>query len=255
VPTPSVLIALPTYGSEVNINFAFSLLATTRILSESGVEYETLHIASSHITRARNVFANYFLGHPRFTHLLFLDTDMKFRPEAIMRLLGANRHIAGIASPFRRIDLDRRIEPADHGLTMREWLEKHADYNLSIRPNDHGTTPVSGGFVEVDHVGTGIFLARRDTFEMTRPHTKRYKAPHHYRAMLPDDDFRAFFDTIEEDGVYLSEDLSFCRRARLAGCSIAALVDETIVHYGDLEISGQYLRSLQRHGRTRPYSG
>ena len=123
-----VLICLPTYSEEVHINFAFSLMDLTRELTNAGITYETLHVASSHIIRARNFFANYFLNRQEFSHLLFLDTDMKFPAEAVLKLLAANKTIAGAAYPFRRFHLDRAIEAADTGLTLRDWLEKHADY-------------------------------------------------------------------------------------------------------------------------------
>ena len=101
-PTTHVLICLPTYSEEVHINFAFSLLDLTRALTDSGSSYEMLHVASSQIVRARNFFANYFLNHPKFTHLLFLDTDMKFPAEAVIKLLAANKALPGVAYPFRR---------------------------------------------------------------------------------------------------------------------------------------------------------
>jgi hypothetical protein len=62
--------------------------------------------------------------------------------------------------------------------------------------------------------------------------------------------FYGFFDTIEEQGHYLSEDLSFCRRVRLAGAQVWALVDETVVHYGASEVAGQYLRALRMRGNV-----
>jgi GT2 family glycosyltransferase len=56
------------------------------------------------------------------------------------------------------------------------------------------------------------------------------------------------FETIEEDGIYLGEDVSFCRRARSAGLTIWALIDQTVVHYGQSEVSGQYLHAMRRRG-------
>jgi hypothetical protein len=107
---------------------------------------------------------------------------------------------------------------------------------------------VVDGFVEAEHVGTGIFLARRDAFEVAKPFTQRYAPPEQYRDALPAGEFYGFFDTIEEQGRYLSEDLSFCRRVRLGGASIWALVDQTVVHYGASEVAGQYLRALRLRG-------
>jgi hypothetical protein len=249
MPHPHILICLPTYSEEVHINFAFSLMNVTRAINESGATFETLHVASSHIIRARNFFANYFLNHSEFTHLLFLDTDMQFPPEAVIKLLKANKPLAGVAYPYRRVDLDRKIDETAQGLTMREWLETHADYTVTILSNADGSAQIVDGFVEAEHVGTGIFLAQRNAFELAKPFTERFSPPLQYRDMLTDGAFYAFFDTIEENGIYLSEDLSFCRRARLGGCAIWALLDQTVVHYGASEVSGQYMQAMRRRGQ------
>ena len=83
--TPNnLLICLPTYRDEVHVNFAFSLTNTARALTDAGSSFQTMHIGSSHIIRARNLFANYFLQHAEFTHLLFLDTDMHFPAQAVI---------------------------------------------------------------------------------------------------------------------------------------------------------------------------
>ncbi|WP_075643801.1 hypothetical protein [Paraburkholderia monticola] len=246
----NVLIAVPTSRDEVHVNFAFSLVDTTRALSEAGAQYRLMHVGSSHITRARNLFANYFMDHGQFTHLLFLDADMHFPAHAIMKLLIANRSVAGVAYPYRRVDLNRRIAPADSGLSMRDWLEKHADYTVQVKSNQDGSAQVVDGFVEAEHIGTGILLVQRDAFEAARPFATRFGPPEQYRSVLPSGNFYGFFDSIEEHGAYLSEDLSFCRRARLGGCAIWALVDQTVVHYGASEVAGQYLRALTLRGNV-----
>jgi hypothetical protein len=246
-----VLICLPTYSEEVHINFAFSLLNVTRALTDSGSTFETLHVASSHIIRARNFFANYFLERPEFTHLLFLDTDMQFPPEAVMKLLAADKQVAGVAYPYRRISLERQIGVTDSGLTMREWLEKHSDYTVAIRRAADGTANIVNGFVEADHVGTGIFLAQRGAFEAAKPFAECFGPPSQYRSSLPSGKFYGFFETLHENGIYLSEDVSFCRRARMGGCEVWALLDQTVVHYGASEVSGQYMQALRLRGEIK----
>lgn len=245
---PNVLVCLPTHHDDVHINFAFSLMETARALTDANCGFQTMHVGSSHIIRARNFFASYFVAHPEFSHLLFLDTDMQFPPQAVMKLLAANKCVAGVAYPYRRLNLDQRIDESDQGLSMREWLEKHADYTVRLRTSEDGRAHVVDGFVEAEHVGTGIFLARRDAFDVAKPFTQRYAPPEQYREALPAGEFYGFFDTIEEQGHYLSEDLSFCRRVRLGGAAVWALVDQTVVHYGASEVAGQYLRALRLRG-------
>jgi hypothetical protein len=131
---------------------------------------------------------------------------------------------------------------------MRDWLEKHADYTVQIKRNQDGQAQVVNGFVEAEHIGTGILLVQRDAFASAMPFATRFGPPDQYRSIVPGGNFYGFFDAIEEYGAYLSEDLSFCRRARLGGCTIWALVDQTVVHYGASEVAGQYLRALTLRG-------
>jgi len=114
-----------------------------------------------------------------------------------------------------------------------------------------GSSFVSDGWAEASHIGTGIFLVRRDALEAIAAHTELYRPPAHYSGYLPDSKFYAFFDTVGENGVYLSEDLSFCRRVRAAGKSVWALVDEKITHHGGSSISGTYLHALEMRGHMR----
>jgi hypothetical protein len=247
----NVLIALPTYDNSVHFDFAMALARLMATFKERGIRYEYIHTASSHIIRARNFFANFFLSHPRFTHLLFLDTDMDFSNEAIPRLMAGDKPVAGIACPYRFFDGEKKITSDDVGLSLREWQEKTVDYNTAILADAAGNRYVSGGWAEVSHIGTGIFLVRRDALEAIVPHTELYRPPAQYAGYLPDGKFYAFFDTVGERGVYLSEDLSFCRRVRAAGKSVWALVDEKIVHHGGASISGTYLRALEKRGQMR----
>jgi hypothetical protein len=246
----NVLIALPTYDNSVHLDFAMALARLMETFKERGIGFEYIHTASSHIIRARNFFANYFLSHPEFTHVLFLDTDMDFRREAVPRLLAGNKPVAGIACPYRFFDRERTITGNDVGLTLREWQAKTVDYNTALVADTAGSAVANDGWVEVHHIGTGIFLVRRDALEALAASTPCYRPPAQYAAYLPDGRFHAFFDTTDDRGVYLSEDLSFCRRVRAAGMSVWALIDETIVHHGASAISGQYLDALKMRGHT-----
>jgi hypothetical protein len=251
----NILIALPTYDNSVHFDFAMALAGLMETFKERDIGFKYIHTASSHIIRARNFFANYFLSHPEFTHVLFLDTDMDFSREAIPRLLAGNKPVAGIACPYRFFDVEKRITAEDAGLTLREWQEKTVDYNTAIRADANGNRSVEGGWAEVNHIGTGIFLVRRDAMQALAPLTQLYRPPAQYASYLPDGRFYAFFDTVGEKGVYLSEDLSFCQRARAAGMPVWALIDEKIVHHGQSAISGTFMRSLQQRGHVPSMTG
>jgi hypothetical protein len=146
------------------------------------------------------------------------------------------------------MNLDGPISAEDVGLSMRDWLQRYADYTVSPVTDADGNVSFSNGFIEAQHVGTGVFLAQREAFEATKPFTDCFAPPQQYDSLIPDKKFYGFFETVEENGVYQGEDISFCRRARDAGLSIWALIDETVVHYGMSEVSGQWMQAMKLRG-------
>src|SRR5882762_2004369 len=83
----SLLIATPCYGGLVTDHYLMSLLNLTRVLAGNGIAFDVRTVTDSLITRARNHIANEFLREDGFTHLLFIDADLGFDANAVLRYL------------------------------------------------------------------------------------------------------------------------------------------------------------------------
>ncbi len=136
------------------------------------------------VDRARNQLVERMLGHPmQATHLFFLDGDVLPAPDTLVKLLKADRPIIG--GVYRR-----RLPP----------YEAMA-YRKSGKRWEPLTFKKTAGLQKVDYVGTGCLLIHRSVFE-------KIPAP---------------WFTVEWRGKqHLSEDFSFCEKARKKGFSIYA---------------------------------
>ena len=59
------------------------------------------------ITRARASLLSQFLDDPSATHLLFIDADIGFEPEQVLRLIECGADMCAAVYPIKRIDWQR----------------------------------------------------------------------------------------------------------------------------------------------------
>ena len=94
---PSLFIAMPCYDS-VKINTMLSIFQLIQQLGKSGVEVGINTMKSPLIHQARNYLTSVFLT-TDYTHLLFIDSDIEFQPEAVLHMLVAKKDI--VCTPYR----------------------------------------------------------------------------------------------------------------------------------------------------------
>jgi hypothetical protein len=88
----SLYIATPAYGAMLNAAYVHSLLRTSNKLALSGIRHTPAFVpGDSLITRARNVLVSQFMAGP-YTHLFFIDSDLRWEPDDVLRLLAATSH-------------------------------------------------------------------------------------------------------------------------------------------------------------------
>lgn len=111
------------------------------------------------------------------THIFFVDSDMRFPPWTLQKLIEADRALVA-ANCTTRVE---PIQPTAFGFDMQ-------------RINSKGKS----GLQQVQQVGTAIMLIRREVFEKTRP-------PHFLMDWIP--------DRLD----YCGEDIYFTQLAQAAG--------------------------------------
>jgi len=190
-------------------------------LTELGIRAYVQHVVgNSNLPRARNELVAGFLA-MKFDDLLFVDDDMGWDANDVVRLLGSEQDIVGGVGCKKVVCEDK--DPA-------KWCMRILDG--PIHQDDMGA-------IEVEAVGTGFLKISRAVFMrmiMAHPEWKRRgwaSMPAAAREMY----YQFFrFDslTAEEWG----EDVGFCREWRALGGSV--WIDPTIrlLHVGEYEYTG-----------------
>lgn len=227
----SILIATPMYGGMCAGVFTDALSQVFHLAGKYGLSVQFRQIGNeSLITRARNGMAHYFLKETNCTHLLFIDADIGFNPIDLFSLAAqadqeTGKSIVCATYPKKGIDwsmIKRAVQAgaADNDPDNLEALGLDFPFDIELGSK---TTFDLNSVMEVRYAGTGFMMIRRDVFEDLEPHLKDQR----YLSTKPDKDGKAdmvtaFFDCIIDDktNVYLSEDYTFCIRAREVGHKI-----------------------------------
>ena len=255
-PTQSnvkLIVGTPCYGGMVNEGYLQSMFALVSETMNRGVPLMLVTMANeSLITRARNEIVNTFLKSDA-THLMFIDADISFKATDILNMLLADKDIVAGSYPLKTINWEgiKHAQDTHSGKASIEDLQKgafHTVINVSQPKKEKvGTTEtvqVTNGLTEVYDVGTGFMLMKRHVLEKmveAYPET-RYYFDKDLTLPLEERERYALFDTmIDDDGRYLSEDYTFCRRWQKLGGKVHLDIRVMLNHIGTFTFLGQRL--------------
>ncbi|MFO1024669.1 MAG: hypothetical protein U1E70_05745 [Acetobacteraceae bacterium] len=209
-----LLVGTPAYGGMVHLEYVRSLFEFAR----AGLQFEMATIGNeSLITRARNAIISNFYSRPEYTHLLFLDADVRLQAADLLRMLQSNVPVLGAPVALKSFD--------EQG--NRIW-------NLG---RTRGTT---GSLVKVEMVGTAVLLLSRAACAALVEDAITHGRVYERGGFLQGDPGAAVhYDVFQvgvHDGVYLSEDFWACRRLHSLGFDV--LIDPTVVttHHGVMAV-------------------
>lgn len=232
-----IFFGIPCYGGQVTEAFFTSFLKLQMLCHQLGIQYSLQTIVNdSLVTRARNTLVAYFLGNPHATHLMFIDADIRFEPESVLKLVTHEKDVVGGAYPKKSIDWNAiKSASADFPAEHLKYVGAEYAVNYLKRP--------SADVEEVKDLATGFLLMKRSVIEKM---TKAYGDLQYKNTMIKDSrfdqNFFALFDTsIDSDKVYLSEDYTFCRRWQKLDGKIFVDRSISLDHIGTYTFSGHTL--------------
>lgn len=219
----SVLIAVPTYKNQLTSTTFLTTHALTNLMRSKGINGGVTAISSPDIEWVRNFFLTYWYDkQPQYSHLLMVDDDMGFMPDVVIDMLLFDEPVVGALYP-------KKTYPVQWAVSGLENPETR------------------GPFLEVEGLGCGCFLIRRDAITAMiekMPHIvdERVNAIGH--EFMQKEGFnrliRAFNCIEDEKKGRVSEDISFCRRVRECGMKVWAATHHKMVHVGPHEYAQTY---------------
>jgi hypothetical protein len=252
-PTVNLVVATPCFGGQLSVLYAASLFKLQKLVhAYRGFNLKILlKDGDALITRARASLLAQFLDDPTSTHLLFLDADIGFDPEQVLRLIECGADMCAAIYPIKRIDWDRvrttmKAAGPNPGATALKYVFEVDDPNAVV---------AKVGFVKVRYAGTGFLMVRREALERMCGHYRQlqYKRDHSLDAATPSNNRFALFECmIAEDGTYLSEDFAFCKRWTDMGGEIWADLNSKLNHVGPMTFCGDLSSQFAGPEPVRP---
>lgn len=185
VKRPHVFIATPAYDGRVTIDYSQSLAETTRDCALYGIQCTAAVMGNgAFIDLARNIFVRLFLEKPEYTHLFFIDADLKWESRAFISLVLADKPVCAGAYPKRQSPEEypvRFVQDESKSLVMRdEWIM-------------------------CDRVATGFLCIERSVLE------KMVKTAPVIKDQTQPDTPRLFYTYLQDDGKFVGEDFAWCK--------------------------------------------
>jgi len=242
---PIVFIATPMYGGMCAGFYTQSLLQSISVLAQAGVQTRfSFMFNESLITRARNALAHTFLKTDA-THLMFIDADIKFRPEDIVEMLRADKDIICGIYPKKEINWNSTKQAMDAGVPNEQLKSYTGSFVVNLVDYAGEVTVPVDKPVEIFNGGTGFMLIKRKVFAKLKKKVPCYNNDvGDLSGQLNNaEQIHEYFATSIEPGTnrLLSEDYHFCRIWRLAGGKVYAAPWAQLGHMGSYLFEGQLI--------------
>ena len=237
-----IFIATPCYGGQVTDQYFLSMFRTTQLLMQQQIDFRITTLRNeSLITRGRNILTAMFLEDKNMTHLMFIDADIEFDDDSLVRLIAMNKPIIAGAYPKKTVDWNNVRTAA---LAGEADISKFcAEYAINLKFKNEATKEVNvvDGAIEVLDASTGFFLIKREVIEHMVAAMPELKYNNDSGIDPKYNDYcYTVFDTMTDpvDRRYLSEDYTFCRRAQKLGYSVWIDPNTNLNHVGSFTFPG-----------------
>jgi hypothetical protein len=245
-----IFIATPCYGGQIGEPYFRSMMRLAILCNKYDIQFTISTLANeSLITRGRNTLVSFFMEHPEATHLFFVDADIEFDPNDMLRMVAYDRDVVVGAYPKKAINWSSIVQAARNNDDENEnTIEGHSSnyvVNFDFLKDEQGKPQpqiqIRDNLIKLKDAGTGFMCIKKEVIQkMFDKHTELKYAndinvdqkfePHMY----------ALFDCIidPESRRYLSEDYTFCRRWQEMGGEVFLDPRTALNHVGHYTFRG-----------------
>jgi len=232
----SILVATNTNNANIFTGFNISLLNLEKTCTSLGIGLvHSYTLNEVYPQRGKNALCNMFMQSP-CTHILFIDPDIEFQADDIIKMLEFNQPVVGGINHKRKIRWDKIAELANHkgekNFTGKDLQMISREYNFVPKDDNADNVDFDEEFLEVDAVGSAVLLISKDALgKIQDAHPKD-------KYVEDNDPYFRFFDTDVKrisainTNIYISDDAWFCNRWKEIGGKIYLYTKFQSKHWG-----------------------
>lgn len=236
----NVLIATPMFGGMCSGEYTRSSLNIPWVLKNHGHDVSFAYLFNNSIIQsARNTLATIALRNS-FTHLFFIDADIKFDALDVLKLVESGKDIIAGVYPKKQMNWERIAKAAKDGVPPEELPMHSGSLVVSLEETGVDLEVPFDQPVEVNATGTGFMCIRREVLETLEPSCFTYYDPDHDQKMV--EFFKVQLGPSRTPGQknweLVGEDYYFCNWARRYGYKIHVLPSVKLGHVGQYLYEG-----------------
>lgn len=260
-----IFIATPCYGGQIGEPYFRSMMRLAILCNKYEIPYTISTLANeSLVTRGRNTLVSFFMENSTATHLFFIDADIEFNPEDLLRMVAYDKPVVVGAYPKKAINWDSIINAARNPdlEETADTIEGHSSnyvVNFDFLTDENGVrTPqvqVVDNLIRLKDAGTGFMCIKKEVIQQLFDAHPEMKYVNDINVDKKFEPFMyALFDTMidPESRRYLSEDYTFCRLWQQMGGEVYLDPRTALNHVGHYTFRGN-IRKLftgeNRHGK------
>lgn len=250
-----IFVPILCYNRTGHTSYFFSMMKFVLFCRENNIDLTLFPITfESLVSRGRNAAVAYFLSDPKATHILFVDSDIEFEPEDVLRMLHVNKPVVCAAYAQKFFPTDTLHEVFGQPNLPPEPMELCTKTSVHLLRYPDGSIPGPAPVMEAEYATTGFLLVQRGVFEhlaTKHPERKYINDIDGYMGADPN----CFYDFFPvhihpQTHRYESEDYGFSRLWRESGGypgakpSIYVVTTITLKHHGWCSYPANLYRQL-----------
>lgn len=249
------MFGLPCYDRSITEPFFMSFVKTVMYMRDINMKFAVSTITDSLINRARNNLVAKFMANPQFTHLIFLDVDLAYRPEDIIKLLWHDKDVVTGSYPIKEILWDKVVTLAKNDVAAKDIPKNATRFVVNPVKAGDNTIETHNGAISVHDAGTGFMCIKRSVFEKMIEEYPDLKFIDDTGSMNDEEKnwTYAFFNSfVDDDKRFVSEDYGFCRYWQKMGGKIWVDPAIEIDHLGRFVYQGKMMDYLMEIASNAP---
>ena len=241
-----ILVGTPTHSGNCTFRYTQSMMELQKEADRRGIEIIPYFLANDAlITRARNYIVKVFLKTDA-DYLLFIDADIGFNAAEVLDMVNENVDVIGGLYPKKGINWGAVYHSVKSGIEEKYTHITGLSYVVNTIEKGKGIALGDRQIVEVENLGTGMMLIRRDVFDMMKSSVtvylmgedeevsfrRNFPSSLEEESSAPEIVHEYFGIGLHEDGTLMSEDYYFCDKFRKIGGKIYAAPWVMLKHTG-----------------------